>query len=47
MRYRKLGKTDLEVSVIGFGASPLGNVFGDVSLDIAVRSVEVAISQGD
>ena len=27
MRYRRLGHTDLEVSVLGFGASPLGDVF--------------------
>ena len=27
MEFRKLGRTDLELSVIGFGASPLGDVF--------------------
>jgi len=27
MEYRRLGQTDLEVSVVGFGASPLGDVF--------------------
>jgi L-galactose dehydrogenase len=27
MRYRKLGRTDLELSVLGFGASSLGDVF--------------------
>ncbi|WP_263419198.1 aldo/keto reductase [Terriglobus albidus] len=30
MRYRILGSTGLSVSVIGFGASPLGNVFSPV-----------------
>ena len=25
MRYKKLGKTGIEVSVIGFGGAPLGN----------------------
>jgi L-fuconolactonase len=28
--YKTLGKTQMSVSVIGFGASPLGNVFGEV-----------------
>ena len=27
MEYRRLGRTDLDVSIIGFGASPLGDVF--------------------
>jgi len=30
MRYRALGSTGISVSVIGFGASPLGNVFSSV-----------------
>ena len=46
MRNRKLGKTNLEVSIIGFGASPLGNVFGDVRSVDANRAVELAIDQG-
>jgi len=36
MLYRKLGRTALDVSVIGFGASPLGNVFGVVDAEAAV-----------
>jgi L-galactose dehydrogenase len=27
MKYRTLGKTGLKVSILGYGASPLGNVF--------------------
>jgi L-galactose dehydrogenase len=33
MRYCTLGKTGLSVSVIGFGASPLGNVFENIPTD--------------
>jgi len=46
MRYRRLGKSNLEVSVISFGASPLGNVFADVSSSAASRAVESAIASG-
>ncbi len=46
MRYRKLGTTGLEVSVIGFGASPLGNVFGDVSSSACARAVGAAVERG-
>jgi len=28
MEYRKLGRTDLQVSILGFGTAPLGNVYG-------------------
>lgn len=31
MRFRPLGRTGLSISAIGFGGSPLGNVFGTVS----------------
>ena len=46
MKYRELGRSGLEVSVIAFGASPLGNVFADVSSSAANRAVSVAIEQG-
>jgi L-galactose dehydrogenase len=46
VRYRKLGITGLEVSVIGFGASPLGNVFGDVSPSASTQAVHAAIDRG-
>lgn len=29
---REIGKTGIEVSPIGFGASPLGSVFGDIDV---------------
>jgi len=46
MRYRKLGSTGVDVSVIGFGASPLGNVFGYVDPLASSRAVAAAIELG-
>jgi L-galactose dehydrogenase len=46
MRYKKLGKTGLNVSVIGFGASPLGNEFGGIDPAEGERAVDAAIDNG-
>jgi L-galactose dehydrogenase len=46
MEYRKLGKTNLSLSVLGFGASPLGNVFNDCDDAEGERSVHAAIDLG-
>lgn len=46
MTRRKLGKTDLEVSILGFGASPLGNVFGEADPGEGIRAVNLAIDEG-
>ena len=46
MQYRKLGKTRLNVSLIGFGASPLGNEFGEIEEKEGERAVHFAIDQG-
>ena len=46
MRYRILGKTGLNVSVIGFGAAPLGNEFGAIDEVEAERAVSFAIDNG-
>ena len=43
---RPLGRTGLEVSVLGFGASPLGGVFGDVSEETAREAVHAAVRAG-
>ncbi len=46
MRYKRLGKTGLDVSVIGFGAAPLGNEFGAIDEAEADRAVAFAIDNG-
>jgi len=46
MEKRKLGKTDLELPVVGFGASSLGQEFRQVKLDEALESVRVALDLG-
>ncbi|CAN5796816.1 hypothetical protein BH24BAC1_BH24BAC1_37950 [soil metagenome] len=46
MEYRRLGITDLDVSVLGFGSSPLGNVFEEADEGEGVRAVLLAIDHG-
>jgi L-galactose dehydrogenase len=46
MRYRKLGRTDLDVSVLGFGASTLGDVFSVTDPAESTRAVHQAIASG-
>jgi L-galactose dehydrogenase len=46
MEYRTLGKTGMEISIIGYGASPLGNVFGETDEAEGVSAVHYAIDHG-
>lgn len=46
MDYRRLGKTDLRVSVLGLGASPFGGVFGVADPGQAARTVHLALDHG-
>ncbi len=46
MQYRELGGTDLRVSLIGFGASPLGDVFGATDPSEGTNAVHLAIDSG-
>ncbi len=46
MEYRTLGRTGLRVSKLGFGASPLGNEFGETDSQEAERAVHCAIDLG-
>ncbi|MEZ4581005.1 MAG: hypothetical protein R3A10_05040 [Caldilineaceae bacterium] len=38
MDYRRLGKTELEVSVLSYGASPLGSIFRDIDEAEGIRT---------
>ena len=46
MEYRKLGRTDLQVSILGFGTAPLGNVYGTTEPAEGKRAVHSAIERG-
>jgi len=46
MNYRTLGRTGLELSGLGFGASPLGDVFGKTDPREGMRAVHCAIDAG-
>jgi L-galactose dehydrogenase len=46
MIYKVLGKTGLKVSIVGYGASPLGHEFGLIDPDEGKRAVHYAIERG-
>lgn len=46
MKYRKLGKTGLHVSALGFGASSLGSVFRETDEGEGIRTVHAAVDAG-
>jgi len=46
MQYRKLGRTGMDVSVLGFGASSLGGVFRPVAIDDCIATVHAALDGG-
>src|SRR5882724_10638165 len=46
MEHRQLGKTSLQLPVLSFGASSLGQEFRQVDLTEALRSVRVAFDLG-
>lgn len=46
MKYRRLGYTDLDVSVLGFGAAPLGGEYGAIDPAEGERAVHYAIDHG-
>lgn len=46
MIYKTLGQTGLRVSILGFGAAPLGNEYGRVDPIEGMQAVHYAIEQG-
>ena len=46
MQTRRLGKTDLQLPILSFGASSLGAEFRSVTLDEVLSSVRVALDSG-
>ncbi|MBW5449082.1 aldo/keto reductase [Cohnella sp. CFH 77786] len=46
MKYRKLGRTGLDVSILGFGASSLGSVFRETDDREGIRAVHAALDAG-
>src|SRR5712675_2062708 len=46
MQTRRLGQTDLQLPILSFGASSLGQEFRSVKLDEALDSVRVALESG-
>jgi L-galactose dehydrogenase len=46
MEYRQLGGTELSISVLGFGASPLGDVFRKTTPAERMDAVHLAVDEG-
>ena len=46
MEYRKLGRTGLEISALGFGASSLGGVFHGLKEAEGIKAVHTAVENG-
>jgi L-galactose dehydrogenase len=46
MEYRQLGETGLNISILGFGASPLGNAFRETDPAEGKAAVHLAVERG-
>lgn len=46
MQYRKLGKTNLDVSVLGLGCAALGGAYGDITPVDAAKTLHSALDSG-
>ena len=43
MEYRRLGRSNLRISILGFGSSPLGDVYGAIDDKQSQRAIHLAI----
>ena len=46
MEYRELGDTGLQVSVVGYGTAPLGDMFGSSDEEAGLQSAYRALDAG-
>jgi aryl-alcohol dehydrogenase-like predicted oxidoreductase len=46
MEYRRLGRTDMNVSAISFGAWAIGGFWGEVDDEVSMRALHAAIDEG-
>jgi D-threo-aldose 1-dehydrogenase len=46
MRRRRLGRTGVQVTELGFGAAPIGNLYAEVDEAVALRAVDAAWDAG-
>jgi aryl-alcohol dehydrogenase-like predicted oxidoreductase len=46
MDYRRLGRTDMDVSAIGFGAWAIGGFWGQVDDEASMRALHAAVDEG-
>ena len=46
MEYRRLGRTDMHVSMIGFGAWAIGGSWGPIDDDESMRALHAAVDEG-
>jgi D-threo-aldose 1-dehydrogenase len=46
MRRRRVGRTDVHLTELGFGAAPIGNLYAEVADDVAAAAVDAAWDAG-
>ena len=46
MEKRRLGRTGLEVTVVGFGAMTIGGIYGPVDDAVSIKALHAAIDAG-
>jgi len=46
MEKRTLGRTGLQVAVVGFGAMPIGGIYGPVDDAVSTKALHAAIDAG-